>query len=54
MQDKTIYVADGCITFIEALINQHHADPIRVFQRVADLCQQRANQIAASDPERNR
>jgi hypothetical protein len=41
--------------FLEQLIIQHEADdPQSVYQRCADLCQNRANRLAALDPARNK
>ena len=52
--NKTNYVANGIMTFIESLINQHHADEQAVYAKVKSLCNQKLNLIEGNDPTRNR
>lgn len=52
--NKTNYVANGIMTFIESLINQHHADEQAVYAKVKSLCNQKLNLIEGNDPDRNR
>ena len=41
--------------FLEQLIIRHEADdPQSIYQRCADLCQNKANRLAALDPARNK
>lgn len=54
MNNKTNYVADGCMTFINALINQHYADEIDVYQRLVALCQAKVDRLEGLSPDRNR
>ena len=54
VKNKTNYVADGIMTFIDALIRQHHADEELVYQRVAELCQAQHDRLVALSPSRNR
>ena len=54
MRNKTNYVADGCMTFIDSLLHDHHADELSVFKRVRELLTQQINRIEASDPFRNK
>lgn len=51
---KTHYVADGCMTFINALINQHHANDLDVYRCLVDLCQAQADRLESLKPDRNR
>ena len=51
---KTQEVSEGCMTFIHALIKQHYAAEIDVYQRLAALCQAEANRLMAIDPSRNK
>ena len=53
-KSKTNYVAEGCMQFVKAMINDHHADPAAVYQRLASLCAATANQLEAIDPQRNK
>lgn len=52
--NKTHDVADGCMTFINALINQHHADHLDVYRRLTALCQAQADRLEGLNPNRNR
>lgn len=54
MKNKTNYVANGCMTFINALINQHYADEIGVYQRLVTLCQAKVDRLEGLSPDRNR
>jgi len=54
MKDKTDNVAEGCMTFIRALINDHHADPLAVYERLTLLCSAETARIRNLDPLRNR
>jgi hypothetical protein len=51
----TVKLADLFMHFVKQLLIEHEADdPLRVYQLVADRCQAQANQLAASDPDRNK
>ena len=52
-KSKTNYVAGGIMTFIDALILQHHADELGVYQRVSMLCQRQVDRLKGLDPDRN-
>ena len=52
--NKTTYVANGIMTFIESLINQHHADQQAVYAKVKSLCNEKLNLIEGNNPDRNR
>ena len=54
MQTKTMYVAEGCMTFIRSMINQHHADKRELYETLTKLCQKEADRLASIDPLRNR
>ena len=54
IKNKTNYVADGIMTFIDALIRQHFANEELVYARVAQLCQAQYDRLVASSPSRNR
>ena len=54
VKNKTNYVAEGSVTFIRSLINQHHADELDVFRRVAELCQAQADRLEGLNPDRNK
>ena len=54
VKDKTNYVADGIMTFIDALIRQHFANEMLVYKRVAELCEAQYNRLVAMSPSRNR
>lgn len=54
IKNKTNYVADGCMTFINALISQHHAVEVDVYRRLADLCQAQAERLEGLSPDRNK
>ena len=54
MKDKTENVAEGCMTFINALVNDHHADRLAVYERLILLCSAEAARIRNLDPYRNR
>ena len=54
IKNKINYVADGCMTFIDSLTYQHHADELSVLKRVKELLTQQINRIEASDPLRNK
>ena len=53
IKNKTKYVANGCITFIEALIYEHRADELAVFQKLTQLCQARVDRLVSLDAMRN-
>ena len=53
-KSKTNYVANGIMTFIDALILQHHADELAVYQRVLTLCQKQVDRLKGLDPSRNK
>lgn len=54
VKDKTNYVANGIMTFIDALIREHFADGTLVYKRVAELCQAQHDRLVALSPSRNR
>tara|TARA_R100000988_G_scaffold4406_1_gene2988 strand:- start:2115 stop:2279 length:165 start_codon:yes stop_codon:yes gene_type:complete len=54
METKTKDAVEGCMIFIQSLINSHHANKIDVYQQVAALCQAQAEQLLSVDPDRNR
>ena len=54
VKDKTNYVANGIMKFIDALIRQHFADEMLVYGRVAQLCQAQHDRLVAACPSRNR
>ena len=54
IKNKTNYVADGIMTFIDALIRQHFADEELVYKRVAQLCQAQHDRLVSLSPSRNR
>ena len=54
IKNKTNYVADGIMTFIDALIRQHFADEELVYKRVAQLCQALHDRLVSLSPSRNR
>ena len=49
MEPKTKDAVEGCMIFIQSLINSHHANKIDVYRHVAALCQ-----LLSVDPDRNR
>ena len=51
---KTNEVTEGSMMFIKALINDHHADAVDVYERVAAACFAKAGMLKAADAERNR
>jgi hypothetical protein len=51
---KTMNVAQGIITFANALIGQHHANREEVLGIVVKDLQRELNVISASDPDRNK
>ena len=51
---KTNEVTEGVMLFANALINDHFADPIDVYERVAAACFAKAGMLKGLDPERNR
>jgi len=54
METKTKDAVEGCMIFIQSLINSHHANKIDVYRQVAALCQARADQLLSVDPNRNK
>ena len=52
--NKTNYVADGIMTFMSSLINQHHADEQAVYAKVKSLCNEKLNLLEVTDSNRNR
>ena len=54
MRNKTGYVADGCMTFIDSLITQHHADELEVYEQLLVLIKSKATLLKSLDPNRNR
>ena len=54
IKNKTNYVADGIMKFIDALIRQHYANEELVYERVAQLCQAQHDRLVALSPSRNR
>ena len=54
VKNKTNYVADGIMKFIDALIRQHFADEELVYARVAQLCQAQHDRLVSLSPSRNR
>ena len=54
MDNKTTYVAQGCMTFIRSMINQHHADDLELYEMLTKLCQKEADRLNSIDPLRNR
>tara|TARA_R100001224_G_scaffold112927_1_gene96658 strand:- start:1329 stop:1496 length:168 start_codon:yes stop_codon:yes gene_type:complete len=53
-RSKTNEVAEGCMTFIQALTNEHHANKIDVLKEVAKLCLSTANREEGLNPNRNK
>ena len=51
---KTNQVAKGCMTFIQALSNQHYANKLDVLKEISKRCQVIINREEANDPLRNR
>ena len=54
MKNKTGYVADGCMTFIDSLITQHHANELDVYRQLLVRIQSKMTLIEGNDPNRNR
>ena len=54
MRNKTGYVADGCMTFIDSLISQHHADGLEVYEQLLVLIKSKTTLLKSLDPNRNR
>ena len=54
MKNKTGYVADGCMTFIDSLIYQHHADELEVYEQLLVLIKSKTTLLKSLDPNRNR
>ncbi len=52
-KNKTNYVSNGIMTYIAAMINEHHADEQAIYTKVKALCNQQLNLIEGNDPERN-
>ena len=42
------------MTFIKALISQHHAEEVDVYWRLVDLCQAQAERLEGLSPDRNK
>ena len=53
-KSKTNDVAEGCMTFIQALTNEHHANKIDVLKEVANRCLATASREEGLDPNRNK
>lgn len=53
-QERLMYTANGCMTFIVSMANQHHVPIEDLYESVALLCTLRANREKAADPERNK
>jgi hypothetical protein len=53
-KSKTNYVANGIMTFIEALIHEHHADELAVYRRVVRLSQAQVDRLEGLDAQRNK
>lgn len=51
---KTNEVVEGSMLFIKALINDHYANAGDVYLALSEECKNKALQILASDPDRNR
>jgi len=51
---KTNEVVNGSMQFIKALINNHYANAGDVYLALSKECSNKAQQILASDPDRNR
>jgi hypothetical protein len=54
IKDKTNYVANGIMTFMDALIREHFADEELVYKRVTELCQAQHDRLVSLSPSRNR
>ena len=54
IKNKTGYVAEGCMTFIDSLITQHHADELDVYKQLLVLVKSKVTLIEGNDPNRNR
>ena len=54
IKNKTNYVADGIVQFADALILQHHADELAVYERLLTLYQSKVDRLVGMDPYRNR
>ena len=54
IKNKTNYVADGIVKFADALILQHYADELSVYERLLTLCQSKVDRLVGMDPKRNR
>lgn len=53
-KSKTNYVANGIMTFVEALIHEHQADELAVYRRVVRLAQAQADRLEGLDVQRNK
>ena len=51
---KTNEVTEGVMMFANALINDHHADPVDVYLVLSELCRKKALSVINTDPNRNR
>tara|TARA_R100001015_G_C4442621_1_gene35684 strand:- start:186 stop:350 length:165 start_codon:yes stop_codon:yes gene_type:complete len=54
METKTKDAVEGCMIFIQSLINSHHANKIDVYRQLVALCQAQAEQLLSVDPNTNR
>lgn len=51
---KTNEVADGCLVFLRALTNDHHADELAVCELLIEKLTIKVNVLKSSNPARNR
>ncbi len=52
-KNKTNYVCSGIMTYVAAMIKEHHADEESVYTKLKALCNQKLNLIEGNDPDRN-
>ena len=53
-QQKLMYTASGCMTFICSMANQHHVPLADLYEVVGTLCSQKAKRENSLDPDRNK
>ena len=52
-KNKTTNVVNGIMTYVAAMINEHHADEQAVYAKLKAACNRQLNLIEGNDPERN-
>ena len=53
-QERLTYSAEGCMTFIVSMANQHHVPIEDLYETVSLLCNLRVNRARAIDSDRNK